>query len=72
VHALRFSEKQEALAALAPGNYQVVVEVAREQGGRTVLRAPFSWKGGDAASNGAAQPDDSGGELAALKVAAKP
>lgn len=71
VHTLRFSDKQEALAALPPGNYQLVVEVAREQGGRTVLRTPFSWKGSDAAAS-SSQQGESGGELAALKVAAKP
>lgn len=71
VHTLRLSDKQEALAALPPGNYQVVVEVAREQGGRSVLRAPFSWKG-DAGGNGAALPEGEGGELAGLKVAARP
>jgi hypothetical protein len=30
-------------AALAPGRYQVVVEAARENGGREVLRIPFDW-----------------------------
>lgn len=68
VHVLRYSDKQESLAALPAGNYQVVVEVAREQGGRTLLRAPFSWKGASS-SNPEGEP---GGELAALKVASKP
>jgi hypothetical protein len=33
----------KALAALPPGSYQLVVEAARENGGREVLRAPFDW-----------------------------
>jgi hypothetical protein len=33
----------KALAALPPGSYQMVVEAARENGGREVLRAPFDW-----------------------------
>ncbi len=32
-----------ALSGLAPGSYQVVVEAARENGGREVLRVPFDW-----------------------------
>jgi hypothetical protein len=33
----------KALATLPPGSYQLVVEAARENGGREVLRAPFDW-----------------------------
>jgi len=35
--------QSKAGAALAPGRYQVVVEAAREHGGREVLRVPFEW-----------------------------
>lgn len=42
-HSLRFSDKQGALASLEPGQYAVVVEAAREVGGREMLRLPFSW-----------------------------
>ena len=31
------------VAALPPGRYEVVVEAARENGGREVLRVPFEW-----------------------------
>ncbi len=31
------------LAGLAPGNYELVVEAAREVGGKEVVRLPFSW-----------------------------
>ncbi|NKI94447.1 DUF2271 domain-containing protein [Rhizobacter sp. SG703] len=33
----------KGLAALPPGNYQLVVEAARENGGREVVRLPFDW-----------------------------
>lgn len=33
----------KSLAALPPGSYQLVVEAARENGGREVLRLPFDW-----------------------------
>lgn len=42
-HQLRISDKQAPLATLAPGKYQLVVEAARETGGREVLRIPFEW-----------------------------
>jgi hypothetical protein len=32
-----------AVQALAPGRYEVVVEAARENGGREVLRVPLEW-----------------------------
>ena len=32
-----------AVAALPAGRYEVVVEAARENGGREVLRVPFEW-----------------------------
>lgn len=35
--------KSPALAKLAPGAYDVVVEVAREAGGREVVRLPLQW-----------------------------
>jgi hypothetical protein len=41
-HALSLG-RAAALAALPPGDYQVVVESARENGGREVLRLPLRW-----------------------------
>jgi hypothetical protein len=34
-----------AMPALSPGNYTLVVEAAREVGGRELLRLPFAWNG---------------------------
>jgi hypothetical protein len=41
-HAINLLDAK-AVAALAPGRYEVVVEAARENGGREVLRVPFEW-----------------------------
>ncbi|MGC4028795.1 MAG: DUF2271 domain-containing protein [Steroidobacteraceae bacterium] len=40
---ISFSSTQGALAKLAPGSYEVVIEATREVGGRELLRMPFSW-----------------------------
>lgn len=42
-HKLEFSEKDKQLASLKPGQYTLVVESAREVGGREMLEIPFSW-----------------------------
>ena len=41
-HAINLLDAK-AVNALAPGQYEVVVEAARENGGREVLRVPFEW-----------------------------
>ena len=43
VHTLRFSDAKPPLAGLAPGKYALVVEAAREVGGRELVRIPFEW-----------------------------
>lgn len=42
-HTLRFGSDQAPLAELAPGTYNLVVEAAREVGGRELLRVPVQW-----------------------------
>ncbi len=42
-HKISFSRAQ--LGALAPGQYVLAIEAAREVGGRELLRIPFSWPG---------------------------
>jgi hypothetical protein len=43
IQQLHFSTAQKPLATLAAGKYQLVVEAARENGGREVVRIPFEW-----------------------------
>ena len=43
-HALSFKDSDPRLAGLAPGQYTLVVEAAREVGGRELLKIPFTWK----------------------------
>ncbi|KQN10045.1 hypothetical protein ASE85_03725 [Sphingobium sp. Leaf26] len=40
---IAFTAGKGPLGALAPGNYTLLVEAAREVGGREVVRLPFSW-----------------------------
>lgn len=41
--SLSFAGAKAALDKLPPGQYQVVVEAAREAGGRELVRVPFQW-----------------------------
>jgi hypothetical protein len=43
VHKLSFNDQQPQLAGLKPGKYTLVVEAAREVGGRELVRIPFDW-----------------------------
>lgn len=42
-HVLNFSAGKAPLGNLAPGKYKLVVEAAREVGGREVVDLPFQW-----------------------------
>lgn len=42
-HSLDFSSAKTPLDQLPAGDYQLVVEAAREAGGREVVRVPFKW-----------------------------
>nr|WP_225444481.1 DUF2271 domain-containing protein [Pseudomarimonas arenosa] len=42
-HTLRFARSHAALAELPAGNYRLVVEAAREVGGRELVKIPFQW-----------------------------
>ncbi|RZI75449.1 MAG: DUF2271 domain-containing protein [Variovorax sp.] len=67
-HQLNFTEGSAALPKLAPGSYKLVVEAAREVGGREVVSIPFQWP-----PTAAAQPVASGKEeLGAIKLELKP
>ena len=42
-YQLRFKSTDVPLKSLAPGNYQLVVEAAREVGGRELVKLAFAW-----------------------------
>ncbi|MEM6584842.1 MAG: DUF2271 domain-containing protein [Pseudomonadota bacterium] len=39
-----------SMSDLPPGSYALVIEAAREKGGREILKAPFDWKPGEKVS----------------------
>lgn len=43
VHTLTFSASEKALKGLQAGEFQLLVEAAREVGGRELLRIPLQW-----------------------------
>jgi hypothetical protein len=43
IQQLKFTGDKAPLASLAPGKYRLVVEAARENAGREVVRVPFEW-----------------------------
>ena len=67
-HQLSFTDRQPQLRALPAGQYTLVVEAAREVGGRELVKIPFSWPA-RAAQNGSAQGST---ELGAVTLAVKP
>ncbi|MBR0651799.1 DUF2271 domain-containing protein [Roseomonas terrae] len=66
-HTVRF-DARGPLSSLEPGQYNLVVEAAREVGGRELLRVPFQWPP-SAPQNGSAQGSH---ELGAFTVQVTP
>ena len=67
INAAEYHRPYPELKKLPAGNYTLVVEAAREVGGRELLRVPFEWKGKP--STGSARGKT---ELGAVALAAKP
>ena len=67
-HQLSFTEGGKALPKLAAGSYKLVVEAAREVGGREVVSVPFDWPAKSGAALGASGKE----ELGEIKLTLKP
>lgn len=67
-HAVTFTDGKAPLGKLPAGEYQLVVEAAREVGGRELLKVPFSWPPQGAKSAQAKGQH----ELGAVTVSVKP
>lgn len=67
-HSVQFSGAKGPLSQLSPGEYHLVIEAAREVGGRELVRVPFQWPP-KAASNADAKGSH---ELGAVGVQLKP
>jgi hypothetical protein len=67
-HSLSFADGKAPLGSLAAGKYKLVVEAAREEGGRELIDIPFEWP------LAAGQPLKAQGktELGAVTLALKP
>ena len=70
-HALRFDNRHPALRRLAAGRYTLVVEAAREVGGRELLKIPFDWPGGSPGTTQAGRAQGSS-ELGTVSLAVTP
>ena len=67
-HSLSYAEGKSPLPQLAPGHYKLMVEAAREVGGRELVSIPFEWPAKTATSLSAAGST----ELGAVKLDLKP
>jgi len=57
-HTMKFDAAKNGLDKLPAGEYKLVVEAARESGGREVVKVPFSWAGkGKLAANAAGKDE---------------
>ncbi|MEQ6434398.1 DUF2271 domain-containing protein [Comamonas sp. w2-DMI] len=67
-HTLSYSEGRNPLPRLAPGQYKLMVEAAREVGGRELVSVPFEWPAKQATSLSA----QGSKELGQIKLDIKP
>jgi len=67
-HTLTYAGTKTPLDKLPAGTYQVVVEAAREAGGRELVRVPFQWPAKTSQSASAKGKE----ELGAVSVQVKP
>jgi len=57
-HTMKFDAARNGLDKLPAGDYKLVLEAARESGGREVVKVPFSWAGkGKLAASGAGKEE---------------
>ncbi|MFT7722292.1 MAG: DUF2271 domain-containing protein [Roseateles sp.] len=68
-HSVSFSGAKGPLATLPAGDYQLVIEAAREVGGREVVKVPFQWPAKAAAATATAKGEH---ELGAVSLTVKP
>lgn len=68
IHEIKFEPGHPAIAALQPGEYELIVEAAREVGGRELVRIPFKWPADKDVAGAAAGKE----ELGAVSLTVKP
>lgn len=68
IHRLNFKDDAPPLDNLKPGEYRLIVEAAREVGGREMIEIPFQWPPREAAS----EQKQGERELGVVTLEAKP
>lgn len=71
-HTLSYAATKAPLDKLPPGDYVVVVEAAREAGGREVVRVPFKWATKTAQTTAQTTSAQGKEELGTVTVQVKP
>jgi len=66
-HELLFKGTATPLATLPHGSYQLVIEAAREGGGRELLRVPFDWPVKKVSQNSAQGQEELGKVIVTVK-----
>lgn len=66
-HKISFAEGKSPLGNLPAGQYNVVVESAREKGGRELVRVPFTWPAQKATTAKATGQEELGDVVVELK-----
>lgn len=66
-HRVSFTGGRGSMPVLTPGNYTLVIEAAREVGGRELLRLPFVWNGSATATARAAGSNELGAVTMTIK-----
>lgn len=59
-NVVKFDTAKGPIAALAPGDYKIIVEASREVGGKEMVEIPFKWAPGTDATGSAAGKEELG------------
>lgn len=59
-NTVKFDTAKGPIAALAPGDYKIIVEASREVGGKEMVEIPFKWAPGTDATGSAAGKEELG------------
>ena len=67
VHTMNFPAARNKLDTLPPGDYKLVIEAAREAGGRELVRLPFHWQPGSTVASASGGKEELGAVSLAIQ-----